>query len=330
MMVRYVVVLSVLLAWTPVQAQEGPAAQRDGAEGAPASTNQLDAEGVAGYIFGVPVSVGNYYFAKRVSQMFPRPWEEGLSGADRERAIWEALLLHYESFRQGVDVSDEALEKRIKSVLKNEQQSFTRSEDPQAYATWVEERLGESVELFENQMRYMLQIDLLKDEMRESFSVTVSEEDMQQEFLNEKHHLGGEMVTFETKEEAEAFYGRLKEPSRWEEMIAEGKENVRPVSLMTLEAYLNLWGIPREQLYAFHALELGSVGPPMPFGRQWCVYRLLEKRTGDLKDFPQERDAYYQQLTTKKRYAALKEWIEGLKVSAELKVLPLVSQSRSN
>ncbi len=292
--------------------------------GEPSSpSTEPSADGVAGYLFGVPVPVGNYAFAKRVSYLFPHPWEEGLSGADREQAIWEALILHYESFRRGVSVSEEELEKRINSVLKHQQQSFAKSQDPQAYQRWVKEAVGEDVELFENQMRYLLQIDKLKDQVRQSLPVSVTEQEMQEEFLNEKHHVGGEMVTFETKEAAQTFDEQVKDPKAWEAMKAKGEYKVRPVSLMTLEAYMDLWGIPKERMYAFHAMEIGSVGPPMPFGKQWCVYRLLEKRTGDLKDFPNERDAYVKQLTVKKQYEALKRWIDELKTSAHLKVLPL-------
>ena len=288
---------------------------------------QPSTEQIAGYIFGVPVPVGNYYFAKRVFYTFPHPWEEGLSDADRERAIWEALILHYESFRREIAVSDEELNRRINSVLKGDKQSFTRSGDPEAYRQWVKEKLNEDVDLFENQMRYLLQVDKLKDQVRQSLPVTVTEEEMHQEFLNEKNHVGGEMVTFDKKEDAQAFYEQVKEPAAWEAMKAKGDYKVQPVSLMTLEAYMDLWGIPKEQMYAFHAMELGSIGPPMPFGtKQWCVYRLLDKRTGDLKDFPKERDAYVQQLTTKKQYEDLKRWIEKLKTSANLNIVPLAPQ----
>jgi len=109
--------------------------------------------------------------------MFPRPWEEHLTGAQREQAIWEALILHYESFRRNVTVSDEELTKRIDSALKNDQQVFTKTEDPAAYERWVKERLNEDVALFENQMRYLSQVDKLKDQVRESTAVTVTEQD---------------------------------------------------------------------------------------------------------------------------------------------------------
>ena len=276
---------------------------------------------IAGYIFGQPVPIGNYYFAKVVSHRFPHPWEENAAPAEREQFIWRALILHYDSFRRNVTVPEEKLEARINSVLKGQQQSFTRAGDPAAYERWVKDTLDEDVALFETQMRYLLQIDLLKEQMRKSFAVPVTDAELQEEFLNEQHHVGGEMAVFDTKDEAQAFYDRVHTPKAWERMKAKGEPKVRPVSLMTLEAYMDLWSIPKEQMYAFHAMEIGSIGPPMPFGRQWCVYRLLEKRTGELKDFPAQRQAYEEQVKTKKQYEALKRWEDELVASANLKPL---------
>jgi len=83
---------------------------------------------------------------------------------------------------------------------------------------------------------------------------------------------------------------------------------------------VELWGISKEQIYAVHALELGSVAPPMPFGTKWCVYRLLDKRVGNLEELPAQRDAYVQQVTRKKQYEAFTRRIEALKRSANVKV----------
>jgi hypothetical protein len=294
----------------------------DAAE-APGASTKPSEQSVVGYIFGVPVPAGNYYFAKRVASMYPRPGEERLEPADRERVVWEALILHYEAFRRGVTASDQQLEERINTVLSSQQQSFTKSGDQQAYIRWVKETVGEDVELFENQMRFLLEIDLLKDRMRPTFPVTVTEQEMQEEFLNERHHVGGEMAVFETREDAQAFYERVKDPAQWEASKATGQPPIKPVGLMTLEAYIDLWGVPKDQIYAFHAMETGSVGPPMPFGKQWCVYRLLEKRTGNLADFPARRDAYYRQIKERKQYESLKQWVQNLRAAAHLKILPL-------
>ncbi len=274
-------------------------------------------EGVAGMIFGVPVGKGNYYFAKRVAYMFPRPWGAAdVPEEQRDDIVWEQLILHYESFRRGVTVTDDELEEMVNILLKNQEQTFTRRGDPAVYQQWVTEALSEPVDLFENQVRYLIQIRNLRNLVLQEQQVTVTDEEMQQEFLNEQHHVGGEIVVFDAQAEAQAFYEQYHEPAQWEAKKAEGSQPVRPVSLMTLEAYMDLWSIPKDQIYAFHALELGSVGAPMPFGKAWCVYRLLDKRTGDLNDFPAQRDAYRQQVEMKKKYEALARWIEDLKQRA--------------
>ena len=162
---------------TPAPAEPSPAAAPGDAPApstpagpAPTISDVLSpASDLAGYIFGIPVPLGNYYFAKRALLMFPHPWEEDLDAQAQEEAIWEALILHYESFRRGLTVSDGELEQRINGVLRAQQQPFIRSQDPAAYAAWVQHTLQEDVVLFENQMRYLYQIQKLKDMIRGSF-----------------------------------------------------------------------------------------------------------------------------------------------------------------
>jgi len=276
---------------------------------------------LVGMIFGVPVSKGNYNFAKAVAVLFPRPWGASeLPPEEQEKILWESLILHYESYRRGIEATEEELGTMADNFLKANKQGLTRRSDPQGYQRWVKATFHEEVELFENQLRFLIQIRRLKDQVLQQAQVTVTQEEMREEFLNEKNHVGGEMVTFDTKEEADLFYARFKDPKGWEQMKAKGEPKVRPVSLMTLEAYMDLWKIPKDQMVAFHGMEIGSVGPPMPFGRQWCVYRLLEKRTGDLKDFPKEQEDYHRRVEMKKKYASLNRWIEDLKASAQTQV----------
>ncbi|MBI3324656.1 MAG: peptidyl-prolyl cis-trans isomerase [Candidatus Omnitrophica bacterium] len=306
----------------PGAAAGASAASARAAQQASATPLARRSDQIAGEIFGVPVSMDNYLFAKRVAYMFPQPWGAAdLPEADRERNVWDNLIFHYQSFRQGITVTEEELESLIDELLKGQQKSFTRRGDSAAYHAWLKDSLQEDVELFENQIRYLIQIRKLKDSFRAEEQVTVTDDELTEEFLNEHHHVGGEMVVFDDRPPAQAFYEQVKEPGRWDAVKAKGDVKIRPVSLMTLEAYMDLWEIPKDQIYAFHAMEIGSVGPPMPFGKQWCVYRLLEKRDADLKDFPAQRDSYVKQVESKKKYEGLKRRIEELKRSARLRVL---------
>lgn len=65
-------------------------------------------------------------------------------------------------------------------------------------------------ELFDNQTRYLLQIRTLKNQVFEEQRVIVTEEETKQQFLNEKHHVGGALVVLKTQDEAEAFTEEVK------------------------------------------------------------------------------------------------------------------------
>ena len=166
-----------------------------------------------------------------------------------------------------------------------------------------------------------MQIQTLKDQLLTTQPVSVEEHELEEEFLNEHHHLGGEMVVFKTQEQAQLFCDTVAQSAQWEAMKVRGDPPVRPVSVMTLEAYRDLWGIPHAQLETFHAMPIGSISSPMPFGKQWCIYRLLEKRIGDLNEFPAQREAYLKQVTIHKQFEALKRWMAELITSAHLTLI---------
>lgn len=317
-------IASILASHVDAGAQERNAVARAPGAGAqsPPIVTKGEPKGIAGEIFGVPVSIGNYLFAKRVAYTFPSPWGAAdLPPEGREPVIWENLILHYEAFRRGITVTEEELNAAVDHFLKDQGQPFSRRGDADAYRRWVSETLSEEAELFENQIRYLVQIRKLKHQVLQQQRVTVTETEMQQGFLNDQHHVGGELVGLDTKEAADAFYQAVKGPNGWDAMKDRGTYQVRLVSPMTLSAIFDLWGVPKDQIHAFHAMRPGSIGSPMPFGKKWGVFRLLEKRTGDLKDFPAERDVYSRKVEMKKKHHALTQWVEELKSSARLKTL---------
>ena len=57
------------------------------------------------------------------------------------------------------------------------------TEGYRAYRRWGRKTLREDVELFENQILYLIQIRKLKNRVFQEQRVTVTEEEMQQEFL---------------------------------------------------------------------------------------------------------------------------------------------------
>jgi hypothetical protein len=237
-----------------------------------------------------------------------------------EKHIWHNLVLSFEASRRQIELTPEEFDQWVDSVLQVLELPFTRTQEPEKYKAWVQDTLKQSVELFENQMRYLAQIEKLKREMIKEMQVTVTEEEMIEDFMSVGNHVGGEFLLFKTKEEADDFYQKHRDAAAWESYKSENSDKIRPFHPITVQAIVDLWGVPRQQINAFHALPIGTVGEPMPFGADWGVFRLLEKRTGEMANFEKERENVKKRVEIRKQYQARDAWVDNLDERAQIKV----------
>lgn len=293
-----------------------PEATRSSAE----TPLQLQPGEIAGEIFGVPIPINNYYFAKRVHLTFKDDEAVKFTPEQMEQYIFNNLIYSYEGNRRGIKVTDEELDQWIDSVLQAVDVKINRKEEPEAYKKWVEESLKADIPFFENQMRYLADIEKLKREMVKEMKVEVSEDEMLEDFMNVQNHVGGEYTLFETKEEADAFYEKYKNQLDWEAMKKESPDLVKPFSLITVQAIIDLWGVPKAEIDAFHDLALGSVGKPLPFGKKWGVFRLLDERTGNPEDYKAKKEDNRKRVEIRKQYRARDQWLKDIIVEANLKI----------
>lgn len=281
----------------------------------------IDNSDVAGEFFGIPVSMDNYRFAKAAAMIFGAKWgPEPATHQEREDRVWEDLLLSYEAFRRQVVVEQSELEEEIQKLLQAEKVSFDWRKDKESYDKWVKERLNEPKELFENQLKHLIQLDKLRKQVAEGIEPHVTEEEAYQKYLNQYNTLGVEFVRFDELKEAEAFYKRMKNPKLWEK---EAKKNpkfaLRP-GFVSLEFLIEIWKIPKTDAYAMLNLPESSVYKPTPVYKGYGVFRTLQKRVAEEGKFPELRASYMEQVKKIKQYEGLKEWIERIKMDAHIKV----------
>ncbi|MFH1062917.1 MAG: hypothetical protein V1747_08575 [Candidatus Omnitrophota bacterium] len=162
---------------------------------------------VAGEFFGVPVSVGNYYFAKRVVMTFGAKWRGSPKDeAELEELVWQELLFSYESFNRGITVTDNEIDSEIEKILQTNKVDFSFRVDKEKYQQWVKEKLGEPVEVFRNQMEHLVKLEKLRNQIIDGFNPEVSDEEAYDKFLNEYNTLMVELKQFDDKEQAQEFY----------------------------------------------------------------------------------------------------------------------------
>ena len=132
----------------------------------------------AGEFFGQIVSMDNYRFAKAAASIFGGSWgSEVKTPEELETRTWEDLLLSFEAYRRNIVVPQEKVDEEMAKMLKEEKVTFDWKKDPEAFDKWTKERVHEPAILFENQLKHLIQLQLLRDAVRQSFDPVATEEE---------------------------------------------------------------------------------------------------------------------------------------------------------
>lgn len=283
---------------------------------------QVPTEEIAGQLFDVPVSMGNFNFAMRTAAMFGTPWGAVPNTREQlEERTWTDLLLSYEAFRRNIIVSDDELEGEISKNLKGYKVDFDWKQDKEAYEKWTMDKLNESTVVFENQMKHLVQLKKIQSEVLNSFDPEVTKEEAFQEFLNEYNTLSIELVQFDELKDAEDFYQKAKDnPDFWEKEKESNPDKFKRPGFVALEFLMHMWKLEFKAVYDMIKMEIGSIYPPSPIYKGYGVFKVLEIRPADEAEFDKRIDSYYDQLKHRKRYEEFYKWLADLKEQANIKI----------
>jgi len=270
-----------------------------------------------------PVPFSNYYFVKSAIIVFGTKWgAPPQTEQDLEDRVWEQLVLSYEAFRQGVKVEDQELDEEIDKLVQSEKVTFDRKKDKDAYAAWVKDKTKENVELFENQLRHLAQLEKLRKQVLDTFKPQVSEEEAKNEFINEYNTIELELKQFDELKDAEAFYKKMKNPKLWVKELKNNPKFAQHPGFVSFEFLINMWKIPKDDLYKMLEMDIDSIYPPIPVYKGYGVIRILKKRPADPAEFPKVRESYFKQVEMIKKYEQLNAWLKKLKEEAGIKIYP--------
>lgn len=273
--------------------------------------------------WGVKVPITNYYFVKGAISVFGTKWGPSLQTEQEfEDATWEQLVLSYEVFRRDIKVEQSQVDEEITKMLKAEKVTFDWQKDKNAYEKWVKDKTREPTTLFENQLRHLIQLENLRKQVLDSFKPTVTEEEAKQEYINEYNTIELELKQFDQLKSAQDFYEKMKDPKLWDE---EGKKDPKffmHPGFVSFEFLINMWKIPKDDLYKMFKLKVNSIYPPTPIYKGYGVFRILKIRVANEEDFPKLRQSYFKQVEMIKKYEELKSWLKRLKEEAQIRVYP--------
>jgi len=283
---------------------------------------------IAGTFFGDTVLRENYMFILRIVVSFQTPWG-GIPNSRKqaEKRVWDELILSYEAHRRQITVERGEIEEKINETLKGDNVIFNWRDSPGEYEQWVRDTLKEPVELFENQMKHLVQIKKLHQQVRDSINPVITEDEAFQEFLNEQNSLSVELAEFDTLEEAKQFYGKVKnDPDLWEEAAKKDRESIpedrtfRRPGFVALEFLIEMWKFPRRAVYDMIEMEINEIYPPQPIYEGYGIFKILDVRRADESKFAERKESYFNQLRLRAKYAGFKGWVEDLRKDADIQI----------
>ncbi|MBP7216665.1 MAG: hypothetical protein KBA46_05200 [Candidatus Omnitrophica bacterium] len=277
---------------------------------------------VIGTIFNAPVPVNNYYFIRSAIMVFGNRWgTQPQTPEQLDDVTWEQLVLSFEAYRRNISVSPVELALEIDRVMQSEKVNFDRTKDLKAYEKWVKEKTNEPVELFENQLRHLVQIQKLRDQVQSTIKPIVTEEATRQAFLDEQNHLDLEVAKFEYQQQAQQFFEAVKrKPDLWEETKKNKPEIFKRPGMVTIIFLMDLWKFPRNALYAMLTMDDGQLHQPEPIFEGFGVFKVLGKRPADESGFAKSKNVYFDRVAIRQRNDSMRDWLTKLKQDASIKI----------
>ena len=316
---------SLAFAQQPAQNQTAPQPQARQPAVQPVAEQQPQEKEIeyVGEFFDTRVPRENYVFINTTYLIFSDQIGSANTKEEREQRIWEDLLLSYEAFRREIAVSQEEIDEEVSKILNAEKATFDFKKDRQAYSDWLKNKTNEPVELFENQLRHLIQMRKLKSQVLDTINPEVSDKEAQDRFLDENSSLSAELAEFEKNQDAEAFYKKARaDKDFWEQEKKKRPNTFRHPGFVSLAFLVDIWKFPREACYKMLKMKKGEIYGPEPIYKGYGVFKVVDMRPANDADYAKQnvKDSYYEKIKGIKKYAGLDQWIKDLKQQANIKI----------
>ncbi len=276
----------------------------------------------AGEFFGIQVPLQNYYFIKGVISVFGNKWGPSpQSQKELEKVIWDQLVMSFEAFRRGVKVDQEEVDEEINKILASEKVQFDWKKDKASYEKWIKDKTNEPAEVFEGQLKHLIQLHKLRQQIMDSIDPPVSEKEAYEEFMNENNNLSVELIQFDEKKDADNFCKKTRGNSKfWEEEREKRPKDFKRPGAVSFEFLIDIWGFPKDACYRMLKMEEGQIHPPAAIYKGYGVFKILSIGLADKSRYAKGKAGYYEQIKNRKRLEALEKWFEDLKKQANIKI----------
>ncbi len=285
------------------------------------NSQEIASSNIVGQIFGEQITEGEFNYYLKTSSMFSR---SGNSDTERDEDMvrqdaWVNMIYLREAKKIGIKVSKEDFKKELTRLM--DEKNIEYGTD--AYYLWVTKVLKEDLSVFERRIEDLLIVNEFMS-IKTQPEVTVTDEEMKQKFLNQYSSFESEYVSADSEESALKLVDEVKRnPKIWKVKYDEGKEKGQKgaawINMMSLEALIDLWKIPKEDAYRILSHNKGDF-IAAKFYYDYAVFRLLNKREADISKYDDKKKKYYKDMMTSVRKRKIvKDYFEDLFERADYK-----------
>ncbi len=275
-----------------------------------------------GEAFGQPVLRQEFFNYYKTALLFTRTGSQTERSEEETRQeAWQNLVFIKEAKALGVKVPKEEVLAEVKRLLAEKNVEY----GGEKYRVWVITTFNEDPATFENRIQELLIVNkLLKEKLDPE--VTVTEKEMKDKFINGYNSFESEYILFGENKQKEAveFFRQVKNnPRLWYDTYTEkkplGQKGASWINIMSLEALIDLWKIPREDAYRILNAKPGDfIAAKNYYGD--VVFRLLYAKKADLKEYtPQKQEYYRKMLTIGRKRKIAQEFLDDLFKRANLR-----------
>lgn len=266
-----------------------------------------------GEVFGRPVSSSEFNYYLKTASIFTRFGKDGERKEEEVRnEAWQNLIFRQEATRLNISVTKQELKEEIQRLLSEKEIEYGSAD----YPVWISSQLGEDVDIFERRIEDLLIINKFMNE-KTNPEVTATDEEAKEKFLNQYNSFESEYIKFDNEGDAKAFLEKVKaDPKLWKDTYDQkrelGQKGSSWINIMSLEALIDLWKIPRDDAYRILAHQPGEfIAAKFFYGD--AVFRLLSKRDADLEKFTdKKKESLKDAIIRSRKHKIVKEYFEEL------------------
>lgn len=267
---------------------------------------------VVGEAFGKPVTKEEFLYYYKTANIFTRSGKENRREDETSQEAWQNLIFLKEAKSTGISIDRAELEEELKRLVSEKSVEY----GGEKYDLWIRMTFDEDAPVFERRIENLMIINKLI-KLKTDPEVTVTEYEMKEKFLNEYNSFESEYILFGSEKEAREFALKAKKnPRLWKDIYDQkkplGQKGASWINIMSLEALVDLWKIPKEDAYRILESNEGDFIPAKNYYGD-VVFRLLYKRRADLKEYDAKKQEYYRKMfTTVRKRKIVQDYFDDL------------------